>query len=247
MTNIMTEKHSFAIPVRTSILVLALLLSSASTPASGFAVPTRQRGAQVHAVYRPTAFGIRSQPPSSSELPAFRGIRKLFGGKTDAVLEREETAAVTALPDQKEEGDDVLDSAKALASVDEECAVEEKELSETQKLLQQVKDAGTAGIISYALWELGFWFVSVPVVVLGYKAATGHFPDFSNSDDMAKLGAEAFAFVNFARFAVPLRIGLALSTTPWIRQNVVDRFGLFKKKDECAEPDDADSVPDGEV
>jgi hypothetical protein len=41
---------------------------------------------------------------------------------------------------------------------------------------------------------------------------------------LQKLGAEAFAFVNFARFAVPLRIGLALSTTPWIQDNVVDRF-----------------------
>jgi len=51
-----------------------------------------------------------------------------------------------------------------------------------------------------------------------------HWPDFSNSEDMQKLGAEAFAFVNFARFAVPLRIGLALSTTPWIQKNIVDRF-----------------------
>lgn len=51
-----------------------------------------------------------------------------------------------------------------------------------------------------------------------------HWPDLSDSEDLQKLGAEAFAFVNFARFAVPLRIGLALSTTPWIQENVVDRF-----------------------
>lgn len=54
-------------------------------------------------------------------------------------------------------------------------------------------------------------------------------PDFSNQDDLAKLGAEAFAFVNVARFAIPLRIGLALSTTPWVQDNIVDKFG---KKDE---------------
>ena len=42
------------------------------------------------------------------------------------------------------------------------------------------------------------------------------------------LAAEAFAFVNFARLAVPLRIGLALSTTPWIDENIVSKFG---KKD----------------
>ena len=45
----------------------------------------------------------------------------------------------------------------------------------------------------------------------------------------AKLGAEAFAFVNVARFAVPLRIGLALGTTPWVQSNIVDKFQ--KKED----------------
>ena len=38
---------------------------------------------------------------------------------------------------------------------------EEEELSETKKLLKKVKQAGTAGAISYALWELGFWGVSL--------------------------------------------------------------------------------------
>jgi hypothetical protein len=49
---------------------------------------------------------------------------------------------------------------------------------------------------------------------------------------LQKLGAEAFAFVNFARFAVPLRIGLALSTTPWIQENLVDKFMNKKDDDE---------------
>ncbi len=47
---------------------------------------------------------------------------------------------------------------KAAEKVEEE---EEEELSETQKLMKQVKEAGTAGVISYALWELGFWALSV--------------------------------------------------------------------------------------
>jgi hypothetical protein len=51
-----------------------------------------------------------------------------------------------------------------------------------------------------------------------------HWPDFNDKEDLSKLGAEAFAFVNFARFAVPLRIGLALGTTPWIQENIVDVF-----------------------
>ena len=71
---------------------------------------------------------------------------------------------------------------------------------------------GTAGAISYALWELGFWGVSLPVCIVGYQQATGHWPDFGDVEDQKKIAAEAFAFVNFARLAVPLRIGLALST-----------------------------------
>lgn len=126
--------------------------------------------------------------------------------------------------------DGVMEISSAMDDDDDEiCVVEEEELSETKKLLKQVKEAGTAGVISYALWELGFWALSVPVCVFGYYEVTGHLPDLTNKEDTAKLGAEAFAFVNFARFAVPLRIGLALGTTPWIQENVVDRF---LKKDE---------------
>jgi len=50
---------------------------------------------------------------------------------------------------------------------------EEEEESETQKLMVKVKEAGTAGVISYALWELGFWAFSVPVCVFGYREVTG--------------------------------------------------------------------------
>jgi len=117
-------------------------------------------------------------------------------------------------------------SEKAVEKVEEE---EEEELSDTQKLMKQVKEAGTAGVISYALWEMGFWALSVPVCAVGYYQVTGHWPDLSDAEDQKKLGAEAFAFVNFARFAVPLRIGLALGTTPWIDENIVKRF---LKKDE---------------
>lgn len=73
--------------------------------------------------------------------------------------------------------------------------------------------------------------------MIGYYEVVGHMPDFSNQEDLAKLGGEAFAFVNFARFAVPLRIGLALSTTPWINENLVEKFKK-KEDDNCVEPKD---------
>ena len=72
----------------------------------------------------------------------------------------------------------------------------DEEEDESKKLLQQVKDAGIAGVISYIFWEWAFWGVSIPVCIFGYQAATGHWPDFQNQEDLAKLGAEAFAFVN---------------------------------------------------
>jgi hypothetical protein len=149
------------------------------------------------------------------------------------VLDKAETAV---------NGDDKSQLLATEASNDAVTAVQEgEEMSETQKLMKQVKDAGVAGVISYALWELGFWMLSVPVVIFGYNAAVGHFPDLSDKDDLAKLGAEAFAFVNFARFAVPLRIGLALSTTSWIQSNVVDKY-MKKSEEQCEEPAPVDEL-----
>ena len=105
----------------------------------------------------------------------------------------------------------------------------EEKGEEKENMMQQVKDAGVAGIISYIFWEWAFWGVSIPVCIAGYYQVTGHWPDFSDQEDLSNLGAEAFAFVNVARFAVPLRIGLALSTTPWVPANIVDKFQKDKK------------------
>ena len=68
------------------------------------------------------------------------------------------------------------------------------------------------------------------MAIFGFTQLTGHAPDFSDPEDMSKLGAEAFAFVNVARFAVPLRVGLALGTTPWVKANVVDKFEAWTGK-----------------
>ena len=101
--------------------------------------------------------------------------------------------------------------------------------ADEKDLMQKVKDAGAAGVISYIFWEWAFWGVSVPVAISAFYGLQGHFPDFSNQEDLTYLGGEAFAFVNLARFAVPLRIGLALGTTPWVQANIVDRFNKDKK------------------
>ena len=175
------------------------------------------------------AFSVVKPSVSSGlyQQPTFAKATQLFAGQDSfptAVLEKESITTQVG-----------TDAVKETPTAGTDVAPTEtvEELSETQKLMQQVKDAGTAGVISYALWELGFWAISVPVVLFGYFSVTGHLPDLSNKEDTAKLGAEAFAFVNFARFAVPLRIGLALSTTPWIQANILDRF--FSKEEDKEE------------
>lgn len=153
---------------------------------------------------------------------------------------------VNAIGDMNE--DDIIKSMIKEPTTTEKGADE----SEGDNLVKQIKESGLAGVISYAAWELAFWTVSVPVCLLGYKEVTGHWPDLQNKEDLSKLGAEAFAFVNFARFAVPLRIGLALGTIPWIQENVVDVFLVDEdsngNKDaemtvkECEDDDDPDGT-----
>ena len=103
--------------------------------------------------------------------------------------------------------------------------------------IEQIKKFGPAGIISYALWEGAFWAVGAVGAVFIYKEAFGHWPDFSNPDDTAKLGGEAFAFINVARFIVPLRIGLAVGTAPWVDENIVKKLGIQKKDQESIKLD----------
>lgn len=177
-----------------------------------------------------------SMPPFLKKLGLKKPEKPLFGGEEEKSEAGEVATAERPKPYLETLSRDNGDDKKAVATVEECVIAEEEELSESQKLLKQVKEAGTAGIISYALWELGFWAISVPVCSFAFYEATGHFPNFSDKEDMAKLGAEAFAFVNFARFAVPLRIGLALSTTPWIDENIVKKF-IKKDENNCEEPE----------
>ena len=111
-----------------------------------------------------------------------------------------------------------------------DCGGEKKE-----NMLQQIKNYGIAGTISYAFWEWCFWLIGGAGAYGAYIIATGHPPDFNNQDDMAQVGGEAFAFINIARFAVPARIALAISTAPWVEKNVVEKFGIGGAKDEESE------------
>jgi len=112
---------------------------------------------------------------------------------------------------------------------EDECELE----PEGENLMEQIKCAGRAGIISYILWEWAFWIGAGGFAAFTYYTATGSWPDLSNPEDQGKVAASAFALVNVARFAVPLRIGLALSTVPWVDDNIVKPF--LEKEDVAKE------------
>lgn len=144
------------------------------------------------------------------------------------VVVRAPPLAVTA---EKEKVQDST-SEKATSSATD-AKVTDKEDDEKLNLMSKIKAAGAAGAVSLFLWELAFWAISIPVAIFGFVQVSGSFPDFSNNEDIAKVGAEAFAFANVARLALPVRIGLAVASIPWVEENIIEapwaaRF--FKKE-----------------
>ena len=102
--------------------------------------------------------------------------------------------------------------------------------------LDCIKDLGIAGAVSLGVWEAAFWIIGGGGAAAAYYYANGHFPDPSNKEELATAGGSAFAFINVARLAVPIRVGLAVSTAPWCDENIVKRF--FPKDDDvCEVPD----------
>jgi hypothetical protein len=205
--NASNEKMVAAAITNTSLLV-ALAALQQCLLADGFQAP---------AVPIVMSRNRRSLSSSSSAviLEMTKQRKSVLGGTTvvevdhTPVVPQDESSSSSPLSYQQQGREPTVLETKAVVDTAAE-ATEEKD--PTKKMLQQIKDAGVAGVISYALWELGFWSVSIPLTIFGYYEVTGHWPDLSDKEDVAKLSAEAFAFVNFARFAVPLRIGTCTTT-----------------------------------
>jgi hypothetical protein len=107
-----------------------------------------------------------------------------FGGRRPSLVQTKNAASLTPLfaIDKEESAFATIDKSEVItAEGNGEANVEvkneeEKELTETEKLMKQVKESGTAGVVSYALWELAFWAFSVPVCIVGYHQVTGYVP-----------------------------------------------------------------------
>ena len=90
--------------------------------------------------------------------------------------------------------------------------------------ITKIKDAGKAGVISYAITELSFWIISIPTSIFLFTISTGTLPDLSTQEGITIIGGYSFALLTFARTIVPLRIALALAITPWIKNNIIEKF-----------------------
>ena len=208
--------------MRQFCLAFALLLASAGAlqlPGRPLASPLQPR--------RAPAPALRRAAGSQLFLDGLRErVKSLRGGSPDAPEDLPPPTPVAAKPESEmSEKEKTISAADKLLvqfgmKTEDECEVVE----EGEDLMEQIKCAGRAGIISYIIWEWAFWIGAGGIAAFTYFQVTGHWPDFSNDEDKAQVAASAFALVNVARFAVPLRIGLALSTTPWVDDNIVKPF-----------------------
>ncbi len=162
---------------------------------------------------------LRRMPARAAAPSLFLG--KLFKKGEDGDAEPSKPAPAASAPKKGELSatDKIL--VQFGMKTEDECELVDED---TPDLMEQIKCSGRAGIISYIIWEWIFWLTAVPIACFGYYSATGSWPDLSDGEDQAKVAGSIFAFVNVARFAVPLRVGLALSTTPWVDDNIVQPF-----------------------
>jgi hypothetical protein len=206
----MISQSSLFTALMTALLVVAMT--------DAFAPMMISRGGVINTVTTTTRYHHRSKTTATTTTTT---TMNLFGfkDKTDtkeAEKDAQEQAPVAeleaAVQQQQQQQEEPKNDAKA----------------QMANMMKPIKEAGPAGALSLFLWEGAFWLFSIPICSVLYYQATGSWPDWSQKEDVAKVTAEAFAFANIARFALPLRVGLAVATTPWVKENIVDRFGLFQ-------------------
>jgi hypothetical protein len=97
--------------------------------------------------------------------------------------------------------------------------------------MEEMKASGVSGIIAYVGTELGCWAVSLPAVVASYHTSTGDWLDFSDPEQRGTILGLSAGFVTSIRLAEPLRLGVALSIIPWVKENITKKFLLKNTKD----------------
>lgn len=196
----------FAMLSQSFLVVLLAAIAASYSVVLGFSLFMTPMTTRSSMTVRPTLFDATTITTTSLHMST-----KMDEGKTETP---EETTTT-----KKEEDEPVVSDAKAKMTA----------------MMKPIKEAGPAGALSLFLWEGAFWALAIPVSAILYYQSTGSWPDWSQKEDVAKVVGEAVVFANIARFALPVRVGLAVATTPWVKENIVDRFGLFQDKKDAEE------------
>ena len=106
----------------------------------------------------------------------------------------------------------------------------DKDGKDKKGFMQQIKEMGPAGLISFTLWGGSIRNIYLVVSVLLFQQATGAWPNFRSAADWAKITAEWWVIINIMRPFEPVRFALAMSTAPWVDKHIVKRFAKFRNK-----------------
>ena len=186
---------------------------------------------------------VKSRLPSDDDLPTTYPDYVAYRRRREEEVESLEVPGEWPTQRRSQSAADLLSAAdrQQPRALPKTMPADEEEKFDAARVMQKIRDAGVAGAISYGLVQLAFFGVSIPVGLFGYYQLTGHWPDLTDSEDQAKLAAEAFAFLNLSRLLIPLRIALALALAPGVQSNLVDRFKDLTMALEA--PSAAPSVP----
>ena len=90
--------------------------------------------------------------------------------------------------------------------------------------MDEIKALGLSGTTSYVITELMFWAIATPIVVAGYHTNTGAWLSLADPTERTQILAMSTGFVTAIRLAVPLRLGIAISLTPWVKMNITSKY-----------------------
>ena len=159
-------------------LVSAIVLLSAAADVTGFVVrsPMYQTSANNISLQQRRELMMRNLSQNNvveeAQTIAKDEIKTTSSADKEEVMTKDSSDFFFPMDKMDEKAQAAMSTELAVTD-NEKSASEVKELTETEKLLKQIKEAGTAGVVSYALWELAFWLISIPVCIFGYRELTG--------------------------------------------------------------------------
>ena len=160
-------------------LISAIVLLSAAADVTGFVVrsPMYQTSTNNISLQQRRELMTRNLSQNNvveeAQSIAKDEIKTTSSADKEEVMTKDSSDFFFPMDKMDEKAEAAMSTELAVTDNEKSASAEVKELTETEKLLKQIKEAGTAGVVSYALWELAFWLISIPVCIFGYRELTG--------------------------------------------------------------------------